>query len=94
MGWKGKSPLEMANRIVACDILRSIGPQKINMIEDEKIKNPFLVFVLNDKNEEIPEIDWEFVIFEATEFQIGKVIGEFQPKRKEKPKSDIKIVKR
>ena len=84
INWKQKSPMDMANRIVACDILRSIGPEKIAMIKDDVLKNSFLLPCVDDKDKEYFEIDWKFVIFEMTDYQMGKLMENFQPKEKEK----------
>lgn len=84
MDWKNKSPLDMANRVVSCSIIRSIGAEKVSMIKDEKIKNSFLLPCINDEGKEYFEIDWEFVLFDATEHQIGLLLDNFQPKQKKK----------
>lgn len=93
INWKQKSPIEMANRIVACDILRSIGAEKIAMIKDEKLKNVFLLPCIDDNDKEYFEIDWKFVIFEMTDYQMGKLMDNFQPKQKEKeePKKSLLV---
>lgn len=90
INWKQKSPIEMANRIVAADIVRSITANKIAGIKDEKLRDLFLLPLVDEEGEEYYDVDWHFVIFEATDHQIGKLIYSFSPtKKNDKVKSLI-----
>lgn len=85
--WRKKTPIDMANRVVACDIIKSIGSEKIQKIPDNKLREVFLLPVVDENGGEGFEIDWEFIIFEATEYQIGKLLDWFIPvKKKKEPK--------
>jgi len=84
INWKSKSPIELANRMVACDIIRTISSSKIQDIDDEKLRKAFLLPYEDDEGNKYSEIDWEFVLFYATEYQIGSLLEKFQPRQKNK----------
>jgi hypothetical protein len=81
INWKQKGPIELANRMVACDMIREVGAVNISKIKDERLANEFLVEYENEEGKSFFEIDWKFVLFGATEHQIGKLLDMFKPKK-------------
>ncbi len=84
-GWRHASPIFMANKTIACFTLQEIGVKNLMLIPDKRLKDLFLnSYIENGENgEEIEvfEIDWEFVLFCATDYEIGKVLDFFQSKQ-------------
>jgi hypothetical protein len=95
--WRMESPMVMANKMVACYMLQEIGVENLEKLPDEKLKELFLKPIEEEEDGkfvEKNEIDWEFVLFRATNFQLSEVFGNFQPKEKTaKPVSTLTIAK-
>jgi len=100
MNWKQKQPRDMVNRIIACNIIREIGVEKIEKISDKKLKEVFLLPCTDEEGKDYNEIDWKAMIFTITDHEIRKLIDAFQPapkdkpeeKNKEEPKTKMKLV--
>ena len=84
MSWRTKNPMDMANRMVACHMIKEIGAEKIRQ-GDQEIADTFLLPVANEEGKEYDDIDWEFVLFQATDFQLNKLFAQFE----RKPKSNL-----
>lgn len=75
------NPIQLAERMLACHILREIGPEKIRK-GNQDYANLFLITVAEEEITK-EEIDWEFVLFNATNFQIDNLLNQFEKKKKE-----------
>lgn len=68
-------PLQLIGKCIALQNLREIGADKIREIKDGK----FNVFTFEIEDGTF-EIDWEFAIFEATEYQFSSLFDCFNSK--------------
>ena len=95
--WRMESPMVMANKMVVCYMLQEIGVENLEKLPDEELKELFLKPIEEEENGkfvEKNEIDWEFVLFRATNFQLSQVFGNFQPKEKTaQPASTLTLAK-
>ena len=85
VNWRELSPGAMAERSVFNYLIREAGVQVVLLT---KLKNHFLRPMADDNGEEFWEIDWEYILFKATEHQRTQ-FAEFYGKWRE----DIKDAK-
>ena len=70
-------PLQLVERLLFCQSIKEIGIEKILMLN--KPQQVFLTEVIVD-DKSTYEIDWEFIIFEATSFQMNSLLACFTQK--------------
>lgn len=70
--------LDVANyRTKVCQLIKEIGADNIIALGEDGY-----AFLIQHQDEDgvYHEIDWEFILFDATEFQLNKLINRFQVK--------------
>lgn len=76
------SPMQIVQRGIFCQIAREIGANQIMMTD---AKNHVFVIEYNGDTEEPEyEVDYEFILFKATQYQMERLLACFQPKQKDK----------
>lgn len=68
-------PIQNIERILACQKIREIGPEKIKQLDRKH--EPFLIECIGDNNLVYDIIDWEFAIFQATNHQLAELLTQF-----------------
>jgi len=75
-------PMQIVERALFAQSLKEIGVEKL--VQLDKVHHVFLVTYVDDAgNPTEQEIDWEFVLFEATSYQMNQLLNCFIPKPKE-----------
>lgn len=74
-------PLQNMERILFCQAIKEIGVEKIQQLTAEH--QVFLMPAYDADENEYNEIDWQFVLFEATSHQMNKLMECFLPKKPE-----------
>lgn len=72
--------LRNMERIMFCQAIREIGVGKIEGLE--KRHHAFLLPVTSEEGTNYNEIDWEFVLFGATQYQMNELLECFVHKPK------------
>jgi hypothetical protein len=90
--WRTKNPMELANRMIACHMIKEIGVANIEKLAgiDDTTMNLFLLPIVGEDDNVTNEIDWETVLFKCSDLQLSALFAHFEPKKKE-PKSSIII---
>lgn len=65
-------PVAIVNRVLCMQAIKEIGADKIHALGKKYF--PFLLIYEDNSM----DIDWEFALFEATEFQLSNLIDNFQ----------------
>lgn len=85
ISYRNKHPMILVNRMLAIQMLREIGAEKINMLEDKHHK--FIMEEIDENDEAKIVIDWEFALFYATDHQIEELSANFVKKVAEAEKA-------
>jgi len=67
-------PVTIVNRVLCMQAIKEIGAEKIHLLGSKY----FTFLIKYDDN--TYGVDWEFALFEATEFQLSSLIDNFQAK--------------
>jgi len=70
-------PMQNMERILFCQAIKEIGVGKIEQLHKEH--HVFLMPIQSGEGTSYHEIDWEFVLFEATSHQMNKLLECFMP---------------
>lgn len=71
-------PVAIVNRVLCMQAIKEIGADKIHALGEKY--SMFLVQYEDGISDVHYDIDWEFALFEATEFQLSSLIDNFQAK--------------
>ena len=71
-------PVTIVNRVLCMQAIKEIGADQIHASGEKS--SLFLVQYEDGINDVHYDIDWEFALFEATEFQLSSLIDNFQAK--------------
>ena len=86
--WKnGRTAQDIIDRMLGLQLIKDVGAVRISEIEDEILKGQFLIEILEGEDDRVTyAIDWGFVLFFATEYQIESLLRLFDviPKPKKK----------
>ena len=77
-------PIQNIERIMFCQSIKEIGVEKIESLNRKH--EPFLLHMVSEEGVEYNEIDWEFILFEATSYQMGELLDNFIAKPKKPAK--------
>lgn len=67
-------PVSIVNRVLCMQAIKEIGADKIHLLGEK-----YSIFIVKYDDDTF-DIDWEFALFEATEFQLSSLIDNFQAK--------------
>ena len=96
MGFSTQHPMNVVGRCLLLEKIRFISPTKF--VENEKVAKaiPMAVITYDEVTDsatvEVTEINWEYLLFEATMHQLQILFDEFVKKDKEKGE-DPKLLK-
>ena len=77
---RNQTPMQNINRILFCQSLKEIGVEKIEALNRKH--EVFLLPCEDEENGTYNVIDWEFVLFEATHYQMADLLSHFERKAK------------
>lgn len=80
MNFRKKSPFDLASRLFMLEALRKHDPVAVRKLAPNMVKF-YTVTDDNNKEEEVNEIDWEYCIFEAPDFELGRVLTTLDPEK-------------
>ncbi len=83
MGFRDQHPMDIVTKCIMLEQLRTIKPELIAQVNKDFVIE---VEIIDGGKDEIIkyEIDWEYALFTATNYQIEKLFSNFVPKKKEK----------